>query len=81
MEGVVTEGGRPQAGVEVVLLDPKGKKAGSAKTDEKGFYRIANMKKGDYVVKAAKVESKRSASAKLSLEPGPPAKADLALLE
>ena len=81
VEGVVTEGGRPQAGVEVVLLDPKGKKAGSAKTDEKGFYRIANMKKGDYVVKAAKVESKRSASAKLSLEPGPPAKADLALLE
>lgn len=81
VEGVVTEAGRAQAGVEVVLLDPKGKKAGSAKTDERGFYRIANIKKGDYVVKAEKPESRRSASAKLSLEPGPPAKADLALLE
>ena len=52
-----------------------------ARPDASGKFQISAVPAGDYVVKAAKVESKRSASAKLSLEPGPPAKADLALLE
>lgn len=79
--GVVSEGGRPQANIEVLLLDAKGMKAGSAKTDEKGQYKIENIKKGAYTVRAAKAGSGRSASAKVELAPGPPAKADLALLE
>jgi len=79
--GVVSEGGRPQANIEVLLLDAKGMKAGSAKTDEKGQYKIENIKKGAYTVRASKAGSGRSASAKLELEPGPPAKADLVLLE
>ncbi|RLS38881.1 MAG: carboxypeptidase regulatory-like domain-containing protein [Planctomycetota bacterium] len=79
--GVVTEGDRPQAGLAVNLLDPKGMQVATAKTDEKGQYRLEQLKKGPFTVEVTKKSSGRSARKPVTLIPGPPLELDLKLLE
>ena len=81
VEGLVSEGDRPQAGIEVSLLDAKGMKVAATKTDAGGLYRFENLKKGKYTVQASKGPSGRKASKPVTLEPGPPMRVDLVLLQ
>jgi hypothetical protein len=79
--GTVTEGGRPQKGLTVLVRDEKGKEVAKAETDAKGAYRLDNLKPGKVSVEVTKSASRRSAKKALTLQPGPPAVADLSLLE
>jgi hypothetical protein len=81
VEGLVSEGDRPQAGIEVSLLDAKNMKVAATKTDAAGLYRFENLKKGKYTVQASKGPSGRKASKPVTLEPGPPMRVDLVLLQ
>jgi hypothetical protein len=81
IEGLVSEGDRAQAGIEVSLLDAKGMKVSATKTDAAGLYRFENLKKGKYTVQASKGPSGRKASKPVTLEPGPPMRVDLVLLQ
>jgi hypothetical protein len=81
LNGKVTEGGRPQPGLPVVLKDEKGKEAQKAISDKDGAYQFEGLKPGKYTVEAKKTSSGRGATAKVEIKAGPPAVANLNLLE
>lgn len=81
LRGSVTEGGRAQGGLPVILKDEKGKEAQKTATDQSGAYLFEGIKPGKYTVEANKTASRRSATAKLEIKAGPPAVANLNLLE
>lgn len=81
LRGSVTEGGRAQGGLPVVLKDDKGKEVQKAVTDQTGAYLFERLKPGKYTVETKKSASGRSASAKVEIKAGPPEVANLNLLE
>jgi hypothetical protein len=81
LRGGVTEAGRAQGGLPVVLKDDKGKEAQKTVTDQSGAYLFEGLKPGKYTVEVKKSSSRRSASAKVEIKAGPPAVANLNLLE
>jgi hypothetical protein len=81
VQGTVTEAGRPQKGLTVILKDDKGKELEKAVTDENGTYLLANLKPGKGTVEVTKRSSGRSAKKPVILQPGPPIQVDLAMLE
>ena len=81
VQGTVTEAGRPQKGLTVILKDDKGKELEKAVTDENGTYLLANLKPGKGTVEVTKRSSGRSAKKPVILQPGPPIQVDLSMLE
>jgi hypothetical protein len=61
--GKVFEGDRPQAGIEVVLFDDKGKDKDTTKTKEDGSYAFEDVPPGKYSVGTAKEASITKAAA------------------
>ena len=77
--GRVFEGELPQAGLEVVLADEKGKQQAKVKTGADGRYAFTDVKPGKYKVSTAKPTSSttRRASEDVDLKPGQTATVNL----
>ncbi len=69
IQGVVLEGPRPQANLEVVLYKAGGEQA-KAKTNAHGVFVFQNVKPGEYVVSSAKTESQRKGAATVKVRNG-----------
>jgi hypothetical protein len=80
----VTEGPRPQAGLEVVLHDQGAKTAQegnfTGKTTAEGTYLFKDLPPGKYKVSTSKPVANRKAEAEVTVEPGKTAVVNLALL-
>jgi hypothetical protein len=70
IEGMVVEGDRPQANVEVALRDEKNNLKASTKTDEAGKYVLKDIPAGAYKVVAAKSAAKTKGETPVSIEGG-----------
>ncbi len=57
ISGRVVEGNRPQAGIDVVLADPKNKPLKTTKTDPDGHYLFSTLAAGEYRLFARKTAS------------------------
>jgi hypothetical protein len=78
VRGVVLEGSRPQAGLEVSL--EKGPAVlVKAKTDEQGAFAFAGVQPGEYVVKASKPLAERKGQAAVTVQAGATATASIKL--
>ncbi|MEQ8790288.1 MAG: carboxypeptidase regulatory-like domain-containing protein [Pirellulaceae bacterium] len=77
--GSVTEGSRPQAGLQVVLADDQKNVQGTTKTDAQGRYEFKGVKPGKYTVSTVKESSQRQAQAEVEAQTGQTANVDLAL--
>jgi hypothetical protein len=70
IEGTVVEGPLPQAGLDVVLKDDKGKEVAKTKTKEGGSFAFAKVPPGKYTVSTAKVATKRKGQVPVTVEAG-----------
>ncbi|MCE9562686.1 MAG: carboxypeptidase regulatory-like domain-containing protein [Planctomycetes bacterium] len=77
--GQLTEGNRPQAGLEVTLFDARGMALFKATTDADGKYLFPNLKPGAYSLTAEKVATRRKASTTATAVAGVTTTADLSL--
>jgi len=79
IQGSVTEGSRPQAGLPVVLTDDKKQVQGTTKTDAQGRFEFKDVKPGKYTVSAVKESSQRKAEAEVEAKAGRTANVKLSL--
>jgi hypothetical protein len=77
--GRVLEGDRPQAGLEVQLLDEKGTVLKRATTDADGKFRFDAVAPGRYRLTSAKSSSRRTAKGNVTVVAGQTATVDLPL--
>jgi hypothetical protein len=77
--GRVLEGDRPQAGLEVQLLDEKGTVLKRTTTDADGTYRFDAVTPGRYRLASAKSSSRRTAKGNVTVAAGQTATVDLPL--
>lgn len=77
--GVLREGNRPQAGLEVTLSDARGTALFKAPTDADGKYLFPGLKPGAYTLTAEKVATRRKAKANATAAAGTTTTADLDL--
>lgn len=69
IRGTVTEGPRPQPGLEVILRDAKGKEKAKTRTQKDGSFLFENVPPGSYFLYCIKPESMRHASVPVTVEP------------
>lgn len=77
--GSVTEGPRPQAGLEVVLKTDKGAELGKTKTGDNGEFTFNSVAPGSYKLSTAKPTSLRKAEASVTVDKAQTAAATLRL--
>jgi hypothetical protein len=70
IQGVVVEGGLPQPGLVVTLLDAKGAKLSETKTNSEGSYRFEGLAPGAYYLSVVKPSNQRRAMRGVNLLPG-----------
>jgi hypothetical protein len=79
IQGTVVEGPRPQANLDVELLDAHGKPAKMAKTTADGTYAFQGVAAGDYTISVVKPSSQRKGQAPVKVEPGSNIQANISL--
>jgi len=79
IKGKVTEGGRPQPGLEVLLLDQKGKEKARTKSQADGSYQFNDVVPGKYQVYSLKPDSLRRALIAVEIGPAETKTVDLPL--
>ncbi|MBA4191465.1 MAG: hypothetical protein C0467_26090 [Planctomycetaceae bacterium] len=77
--GVLREGNRPQAGLEVTLSDARGMALFKATTDADGKYLFPGLKPGAYMLTAEKVATRRKATTNATATAGTTTTANLDL--
>jgi hypothetical protein len=80
LKGKVVEGTRPQAGFDVVVLDAKGAKKGSATTDKDGRFEVAGLPPGAYKVVCDKPTPPTRGEATVTIAPGADAEVTVEML-
>jgi hypothetical protein len=79
IEGKLLEGDRPQAKLDVTLLDDKGAEKGKTKTKDDGTFVFENVPAGKYKVTATKTASVTKAEQPVEVKPGETAKVEAKL--
>jgi hypothetical protein len=80
LQGTVVESSRPQAGLEVSLLDAKGKLSAKTKTKPDGSFVFNPVAPGRYTVSVRKIATQRKANVKATVEQGKTTNVALTLL-
>jgi hypothetical protein len=70
IKGIVTEGGRPQPRLKVVLQDSTGKAKDEVKTNDKGEFEFKDVAPGNYQVSANDPDSQTKGDASAAVEKG-----------
>jgi hypothetical protein len=70
VKGVVLEGSRPQAGLEVTLEKAPNAIVAKTRTNEQGVFVFAGVAPGDYVVKSLKRDAERKGQAAAKVPAG-----------
>lgn len=79
IQGTVVEGPRPQADLDVELLDAHGKPAKMVKTTADGSYAFEGVAAGDYTVSVTKTSSQRKGKSPVTVTPGSNIQANISL--
>lgn len=79
IQGVVSEGPRPQSGLDVILRDAKGAVLAQATTDRKGAFEFPGLPPGDYEVVSIKATPPTRGRTRVSVKPGSTAEADVSM--
>jgi hypothetical protein len=70
VKGRVLEGDRPQAGIDVQALNPRGEVKGTAKTNDKGEFEVKGLEPGYYRLASIKRAGNTRGQVIIELKPG-----------